>query len=104
MPEPINGHDFAGAHPTCREFVARLTALGVHPAPGRSRAHHLARPPSGTLRVTGPSWAALARDLGYADQAHLTRNFTATIGCRRAVTLLRRYAAAIGTGLTKSPT
>jgi AraC-like DNA-binding protein len=25
-------------------------------------------------------WAALATDLGYADQAHLTRDFTATIG------------------------
>jgi AraC-like DNA-binding protein len=25
-------------------------------------------------------WAALAADLGYADQAHLTREFTATIG------------------------
>ena len=25
-------------------------------------------------------WAALAAGLGYADQAHLTRDFTATIG------------------------
>jgi AraC-like DNA-binding protein len=25
-------------------------------------------------------WASLAADLGYADQAHLTRDFTATIG------------------------
>ncbi|MGH3421218.1 MAG: helix-turn-helix domain-containing protein, partial [Streptosporangiaceae bacterium] len=25
-------------------------------------------------------WAALASDLGYADQAHLTRDFTVTIG------------------------
>lgn len=25
-------------------------------------------------------WAALARDLGYADQAHLTRDFASTIG------------------------
>jgi AraC-like DNA-binding protein len=25
-------------------------------------------------------WAALSADLGYADQAHLTRDFTATIG------------------------
>jgi AraC-like DNA-binding protein len=25
-------------------------------------------------------WAALASDLGYADQAHLTRDFTATLG------------------------
>jgi AraC-like DNA-binding protein len=28
----------------------------------------------------GVDWAALARDLGYADQAHLTRDFTATLG------------------------
>lgn len=27
-----------------------------------------------------PDWAALAVDLGYADQSHLTRDFTATIG------------------------
>jgi AraC-like DNA-binding protein len=33
-------------------------------------------------------WAALARDLGYADQAHLTRDFTATLGTPPA-----RYAA-----------
>jgi AraC-like DNA-binding protein len=25
-------------------------------------------------------WAVLAADLGYADQAHLTRDFTATLG------------------------
>jgi AraC-like DNA-binding protein len=28
----------------------------------------------------GVDWAALAVDLGYADQAHLTRDFTATLG------------------------
>ena len=33
-------------------------------------------------------WAALAADLGYADQAHLTRDFTATIGVPPA-----RYAS-----------
>jgi AraC-like DNA-binding protein len=33
-------------------------------------------------------WALLASDLGYADQAHLTRDFTATIGVSPA-----RYAA-----------
>lgn len=27
-----------------------------------------------------PDWAALAADLGYADQAHLVRDFTATVG------------------------
>jgi AraC-like DNA-binding protein len=35
--------------------------------------------------------AALAADLGYADQAHFTRDFTATIG-----TSPTRYAATAG--------
>ena len=26
MPEPIDSPNFAGPHPTCREFVAQLTA------------------------------------------------------------------------------
>ncbi len=39
-------------------------------------------------RGAGLDWAALAADLGYADQAHLTRDFTATIGEPPA-----RYAA-----------
>ncbi|MEU6529029.1 helix-turn-helix domain-containing protein [Streptomyces sp. NPDC046928] len=29
---------------------------------------------------TGVDWAALAHELGYADQAHLVRDFTATVG------------------------
>jgi len=33
-------------------------------------------------------WACLAADLGYADQAHLTRDFTVTIGVPPS-----RYAA-----------
>jgi len=36
-------------------------------------------------------WACLASDLGYADQAHLTRDFTATIGVSPT-----RYAAPVG--------
>jgi AraC-like DNA-binding protein len=36
-------------------------------------------------------WARLASDLGYADQAHLTRDFTATIGISPT-----RYAAPVG--------
>jgi AraC-like DNA-binding protein len=43
----------------------------------RARLHKAA------LRADGGEpvdWAALALDLGYADQAHLTRDFTATIG------------------------
>ncbi|WP_406284198.1 DUF6597 domain-containing transcriptional factor [Embleya sp. NBC_00896] len=31
-------------------------------------------------RSAGIDWAAVAADLGYADQAHLTRDFTATVG------------------------
>jgi AraC-like DNA-binding protein len=31
-------------------------------------------------RGVGIDWAALAADLGYADQAHLTRDFTAVVG------------------------
>jgi AraC-like DNA-binding protein len=36
-------------------------------------------------------WGALALDLGYADQAHLTRDFTATLGVPPA-----RYATGAG--------
>jgi len=43
----------------------------------RARLHEAAaRAESGTA----VDWAALASDLGYADQAHLTRDFTATVG------------------------
>lgn len=31
-------------------------------------------------RPDGVDWAALAAELGYSDQAHLVRDFTATIG------------------------
>ena len=53
----------------------------------RARLHEAA------LRVEadGPAsvdWAALAADLGYADQAHLSRDFTATLGVPPS-----RYAA-----------
>jgi AraC-like DNA-binding protein len=45
----------------------------------RARLHEAAlRAEAG--RPEAVSWAALATDLGYADQAHLTRDFTATIG------------------------
>ncbi|HEU5384320.1 MAG TPA: helix-turn-helix domain-containing protein [Streptosporangiaceae bacterium] len=40
-------------------------------------------------------WAALAADLGYADQAHLTRDFTVTIGVPPS-----RYAAPVKDGFT----
>jgi AraC-like DNA-binding protein len=56
----------------------------------RARLHEAA------LRVDadGPAavdWAVLAADLGYADQAHLTRDFTATLGVPPS-----RYAAGPG--------
>jgi transcriptional regulator GlxA family with amidase domain len=56
----------------------------------RARLHEAA------LRVEkeGPAsvdWAVLAADLGYADQAHLTRDFTATLGVPPT-----RYAAGPG--------
>ena len=56
----------------------------------RARLHEAA------LRVEadGPAsvdWAVLAADLGYADQAHLTRDFTATLGVPPS-----RYAAGPG--------
>ena len=38
-------------------------------------------------------WAELAFDLGYADQAHLTRDFTDTIGVPPA-----QYAASVSAG------
>jgi AraC-like DNA-binding protein len=39
-------------------------------------------------------WAELAFDLGYADQAHLTRDFTDTIGVPPA-----QYAASVSAGV-----
>jgi hypothetical protein len=29
MPEPMDAEDFAGPHPTCREFVTQLAAWPV---------------------------------------------------------------------------
>jgi AraC-like DNA-binding protein len=43
-------------------------------------------------------WAVLAADLGYADQAHLTRDFTVTIGVPPS-----RYAAPVKDGFTALP-
>jgi AraC-like DNA-binding protein len=43
----------------------------------RARLHEAAMRAEGGV---GIDWAALAADLGYADQAHLTRDFTAAVG------------------------
>jgi len=62
MPEPIDGQDFVGPHPTCREFVAQLTAWGFT----ERRDDHVhtifRRPRGGTLRV-------IRSQLGRADPA-----------------------------------
>lgn len=55
----------------------------------RARLHEAAL----RIEADGPGsvdWALLAADLGYADQAHLSRDFTATLGVPPA-----RYAAAL---------
>jgi AraC-like DNA-binding protein len=60
--------------------------VGVNPkwVMRRARLHEAADQASSGAPV---DWAALAADLGYADQAHLTRDFTVTIGVSPA-----RYA------------
>ena len=55
----------------------------------RARLHEAAERADGGEPV---DWAELAADLGYADQAHLTRDFTITVGVSPA-----RYAASAGT-------
>lgn len=51
MPEPLNDQDFAGPHPTCREFVAQLTAWGFTQRRD-DQVHTVFRGPrGGTLRV-----------------------------------------------------
>ncbi|MCC9308418.1 helix-turn-helix domain-containing protein [Kitasatospora sp. RB6PN24] len=61
--------------------VQRLFAEYVGAAPKwvlrRARLHEAA---TRAEQGTGVDWAALAAELGYADQAHLTRDFTAAVG------------------------
>ena len=60
MPEPMDARDFAGPHPTCREFVAQLGAWGFSRR-GEQGVHFVFRGPrGGTLRV-------LRSQLGRAD-------------------------------------
>jgi hypothetical protein len=62
MPEPIDGQDFAGPHPTCREFVAQLIAWGFTQRRD-DHVHTVFRGPrGGTLRV-------IRSQLGRADPA-----------------------------------
>jgi AraC-like DNA-binding protein len=73
--------DFARAEGMSVRAVQRLFAEYVGVGPKwvilRYRVHDaLERAESSP----GTDWAALAADLGYADQAHLVRDFTATVG------------------------
>jgi hypothetical protein len=62
MPEPIDDQDFAGPHPTCREFTAQLAAWGFTER-GQEHVHTVFRGPhGGTLRV-------IRSQLGRADPA-----------------------------------
>jgi len=62
MPEPMDAEDFAGPHPTCREFVARLAAWGFTER-GEEHVHTVFRGPhGGRLRV-------IRSQLGRADPA-----------------------------------
>jgi AraC-like DNA-binding protein len=75
-----------------QRLFADYVGIGPKWVMRRARLHEAAaRADSGELI----DWAGLAADLGYADQAHLTRDFTAAIGVPPA-----RYArpeAAAGT-------
>jgi AraC-like DNA-binding protein len=46
----------------------------------RARLHEAAARADDAASGAGVDWAALAADLGYSDQAHLTRDFTAAVG------------------------
>ncbi|MFJ8662447.1 DUF6597 domain-containing transcriptional factor [Streptomyces sp. NPDC093795] len=46
----------------------------------RYRLHEALERAEGAGEAGAPDWAALAAELGYSDQAHLVRDFTATIG------------------------
>jgi AraC-like DNA-binding protein len=71
----------AAASELSERSLQRLFAdyVGVSPkwVMRRARLHEAAERADGGEVV---DWAGLAADLGYADQAHLTRDFTATIG------------------------
>lgn len=74
--------------------VQRLFAEYVGAAPKwvlrRARLHEAA---TRAERGAGVDWAALSAELGYADQAHLTRDFTAAVGISPAA-----YAKGAATG------
>jgi AraC-like DNA-binding protein len=62
---------------TVQRLFADYVGVGPKWVMRRARLHEASERADGGEPV---DWAALAADLGYADQAHLTRDFTATIG------------------------
>ncbi|SEL68832.1 helix-turn-helix domain-containing protein [Streptacidiphilus jiangxiensis] len=61
---------------TLQRLFAEYVGVAPKAVLRRARLHEAAqRADAGSL-----DWAALAADLGYADQAHLTRDFTAVVG------------------------
>ena len=60
-----------------QRLFAEYTGVSPKWVMRRARLHDAAQRADGGGEV---DWALLAADLGYADQAHLTRDFTATIG------------------------
>ncbi|MEY9871361.1 AraC-like DNA-binding protein [Streptacidiphilus sp. MAP12-33] len=61
---------------TLQRLFAEYVGVSPKAVLRRARLHEAAqRADSGSV-----DWAALAADLGYADQAHLTRDFTAAVG------------------------
>jgi AraC-like DNA-binding protein len=69
-----------------QRLFAEFVGVGPKWVMSRARLHEAAQRAD---RGDGAAWAAVAADLGYADQAHLTREFTAMIGIPPA-----RYAHA----------
>jgi len=69
-----------------QRLFAEFVGVGPKWVMRRARLHEAAERAD---RGDGAAWAAVAADLGYADQAHLTREFTAIIGIPPA-----RYAQA----------
>ncbi|MGH8868740.1 MAG: AraC family transcriptional regulator [Actinomycetes bacterium] len=92
--------DLAASLGTTPRRVQRMFAeyVGVGPkwVVRRYRLHEAAER---TAREPDLDWAAVAADLGYYDQAHLVRDFTATVGIPPA-----QYAASLASGDDHSTT
>ncbi|MCD2466215.1 helix-turn-helix domain-containing protein [Streptomyces sp. MBT42] len=63
-----------------QRLFARHVGVGPKWVILRYRIHEALERAEAADPAGGPDWAALAAELGYSDQAHLVREFTATIG------------------------